>query len=228
MSRKKNADEEVKHKSTKEEIEAAVNACYGNPKERITVDIPGIPSGEDEQVFTGVLPSIESKDKTSMEEETPGLGDPDCPPPPPEPTGWDESHPAHECPCDCDGEDCACEEKVPTEPDGKPNKDKFFSDCHDLKITAGDCHYWSGRSSDPSINQYLQGINKKIFNETQCGGYSTNVTIRVVQNDWVNVSHIMDWYKARGFEVLNYKINNSPINMDTGVIEHNFTISWAV
>lgn len=210
MSRKKNQDENTKP-STKEEIEAAVNACYGNPKERITVDIPGIPMGEN-------APVLDYPPTTDID-------DADCPPPPAK--DCDEPQP-HECSCDCDGEDCACEEKVPTVSDGKPNKDKFFSDCHDLKITAGDCHYWSGRSSDPSINQYLQGINKKIFNETQCGGYSTNVTIRVVQNDWVNVSHIMDWYKARGFEVLNYKINNSPINMDTGVIEHNFTISWAV
>lgn len=209
MSRKKNSDDNVKHKSTKEEIEAAVNACYGNPREKITVDIPGIPSGE-----------IDDKCNQQMFQTVPDKIDPNEP--------CDESHDG--CECDVDSKCCSCQKKSEftenkvehTELDG------FLMDCSMLKINAKQCLEWSNKSFDQSIEDYLRGINKKIFDETQNGGYSTNVTIRVVQRDWVNVSHIMDWYKSRGFEVLNYRINNSPMNMDTGVIEHNFTISWAV
>lgn len=208
MSRKRNSEENARP-STKEEIEAAVNACYGNPKERITVDIPAIPRGEEPEPI-----ECDECEPSCLDCDCDGECPPPPPPPPLDPKLLEED----------EGTDLLVD---PVTSDGKPTLKQFLSDCTNLKITAGDCHYWSGRSSDPSIEEFLKGINKKIYKETQVGGYSTNVTIRVVQKDWVNVSHIMDWYKSRGFEVLNYRINNSPINMDTGVIEHNFTISWA-
>lgn len=210
MSRKRNSEENARP-STKEEIEAAVNACYGNPKERITVDIPAIPRGEEPEPI-----ECDECEPQRLDCDCDG-----CTPDPVDPRLL-EDHPVDIC-----GEDGAGFVPGSEASDGKPTLKQFLSDCTNLKITAGDCHYWSERSSDLSIEEFLKGINKKIYKETQVGGYSTNVTIRVVQKDWVNVSHIMDWYKSKGFEVLNYRINNSPINMDTGVIEHNFTISWA-
>ena len=211
MSKKKNnSDEKNVKPSTKEEIEAAVNACYGNPEIKITLpDIPDMP-------YTQMAEEVDCDKETTCDENSETNENCHC------------SDSGEDCPC----ENCKCEDydKSPNydkSPDSESSKDKFFADCNDLNICAKDCRSWSDKSLDPSIENYLRGINKKIYNETQNGGYSTTVTIRVVHNDWVNVSHIIDWYKARGFEVLNYRMANSPMNLENGVIEHNFTISWA-
>ena len=131
MSRKKNSDEQNVKPSTKEEIEAAVNACYGNPKEKITLpDIPGIPT--EEEVF--------SECNTPLDEEQKANEKCKC-------NDFEKECHCENCKCDDDKEDksCDCGQGMDT------SKDKFFSDCHDLNIFAKDCRFWSDKSSDPSI-----------------------------------------------------------------------------
>ena len=103
---------------------------------------------------------------------------------------------------------------------------KFYEDCMNLKIDAGACFAQSAKNSDETITDHLMGINKKILDETQSGGYSTHITFQVSNTDWVNVQHIVDWYKARGFEILNYETGIPPYGT-AGIVEHRFTISWA-
>lgn len=105
---------------------------------------------------------------------------------------------------------------------------KFGEDCYNFNIDARKCHYQSAKNEDKSIMGYVRSINKKIYDETCVGGFSTNVQFRVTPQDWVNVSHIMDWYRARGFEVEVKPTTSSAYGKDVGTINHNFTISWAV
>jgi hypothetical protein len=75
--------------------------------------------------------------------------------------------------------------------------------------------------------EYVRAINKKIYDETQRGGYSTNVQFRVTPQDWVNISHITDWYKSRGFTIPKMESTSAAYGKDVGTIEYNFTISWS-
>lgn len=103
---------------------------------------------------------------------------------------------------------------------------KFGEDCYNLNIDAKKCHYQTTKHEDKSILEYVRAINKKIYDETCAGGFSTNVQFRVTPQDWVNVSHIVDWYRARGFEVIVKETTSPAYGKDVGTINHNFTISW--
>lgn len=106
------------------------------------------------------------------------------------------------------------------------SQEDFGRKCFNLDIDAKMCHYQSNKSKDTTIDEYLRGINKKIYDETRAGGFSTNIQFRVAPNDYVNVNHIIDWYKARGFQILNYNMTTTPYGANAGLIEYNFTISW--
>ena len=116
--------------------------------------------------------------------------------------------------------------KAKDEPIASDQK-KFGEDCFNFNIDAKKCHYQSTKHEDKSILEYVRAINKKIYDETCLGGFSTNVQFRVTPQDWVNVSHIMDWYRARGFEVIVKETTSSAYGKDVGTMNHNFTISWA-
>ena len=107
------------------------------------------------------------------------------------------------------------------------NQQNFVDACYNLTITAKDCFDQSKKFEDKSVVEYIRAINKKIYDETRRGGFSTNVQFRVTQQDWVNVAHITDWYKSRGFHVLNVEQTSEPYGRNAGAIQHNFTISWA-
>jgi hypothetical protein len=106
------------------------------------------------------------------------------------------------------------------------SQQQFAESCYHLTINAKQCKYQSSKVEDKSIVEYIRSINKKIYDETRSGGYSTNVQFRVAPNDYVNVNHIIDWYKARGFQILNYNMGTAPYGANSGLIEYNFTISW--
>lgn len=109
-----------------------------------------------------------------------------------------------------------------------PETRQFAEACYNLKIDAKMCHEESSKMEDPSIEEYVRSINKKIFDETRQGGYSTNVQFRVLPNDWVNVNHIIDWYATRGFKVDMKETTTPPYGKDVGTINYHFTISWAI
>ena len=96
------------------------------------------------------------------------------------------------------------------------------------EITAKDCYESAMKNGDKNIGHYINAINGKIKKEIAAGGFSTNITFRVTPNDWVNITHIIDWYRARGFQVMNYETSNPQVGPNAGTIQHNFTISWAV
>ena len=96
----------------------------------------------------------------------------------------------------------------------------------ELEIDAKDCFKVSSEHPDKSIQNYICGINTKIKNETVNGGYSTNVTLRIVPNQWVNVQHIVDWYRAKGFDVVVDEIKQPQYGMGAGSMEYNINISW--
>lgn len=106
------------------------------------------------------------------------------------------------------------------------SQEDFGRKCFNLDIDAKMCHYQSNKSKDTSIDEFLRGINKKIYDETRGGGFSTNIQFRVAPNDYVNVNHIIDWYKSRGFQILNYNMTTTPYGANAGLIEYSFTISW--
>lgn len=118
------------------------------------------------------------------------------------------------------------EEKKADEPISSDQK-KFGEDCFNLNIDAKKCHYQSAKNQDQTILGYVRSINKKIYDETCVGGFSTNVQFRVTPQDWVNVSHIKDWYKARGFQVEDRQTTAPAYGKEVGYIDYNFTISWA-
>ena len=103
----------------------------------------------------------------------------------------------------------------------------FGRKCFNLDINAQMCNQQSSMNKDKSIDEFLRGINKKIYDEVRAGGYSTNIQFMVAPNDYVNISHITDWYKARGFQILNFNQSTPPYGRNAGNIQYNFTISWA-
>ena len=129
---------------------------------------------------------------------------------------------------DCAGKPDPVEDKAPTKntPIAADQK-KFGEDCFNFNIDAKKCHYQSAKNEDKSILEYVRAINKKIYDETCLGGFSTNVQFRVTPQDWVNVSHIKDWYKARGFEVEDKGTTAPAYGKEVGTMNYNFTISWA-
>lgn len=94
-----------------------------------------------------------------------------------------------------------------------------------VPLTAANCHKTSLEHEDKMILKYIESIDKKIARECSTGGFSTNVSFRVMQNDWVNVNRIMDYYRLHGFDVLNYEMSTPPYGT-SGAIQHDFTISW--
>lgn len=106
------------------------------------------------------------------------------------------------------------------------SQNQFIEACHNLTINAKQCFYQSSKHPDRSVDEYIRSINKKIFGETQKGGYSTNVQFRVTPQDWINVNHIFDWYKNRGFSVDVQETTSSPYGKDVGTMNYSFTISW--
>lgn len=136
---------------------------------------------------------------------------------------------------DADWQDLKEEQDCKKPADDKKSEDaiaadrrKFGEDCYNYNIDAKKCHYQSAKNEDKSILEYVRAINKKIYDETCNGGFSTNVQFRVTPQDWVNVSHIQDWYRARGFVVTEKETTSSPYGKDVGTMNYNFTISWAV
>lgn len=123
--------------------------------------------------------------------------------------------------------------KVKTNEDGRVDDEKsvalrkFGEACFNLTIDAKQCFEASSQYEDGSVTQYIRSINKKIYDEVQKGGYSTNVVFRVAPQDWVNVNHIMDWYRARGFQILNYETTSEPYGKNVGTVCYNFCVSWA-
>ena len=105
--------------------------------------------------------------------------------------------------------------------------EEFGRKCFNLDITAQLCNQQSSMNKDKSIDEFLRGINRKIYDEVRAGGYSTNIQFMVAPNDYVNISHITDWYKARGFQILNFNQSTPPYGRNAGNIQYNFTISWA-
>jgi hypothetical protein len=103
----------------------------------------------------------------------------------------------------------------------------FGRKCFNLDMNASMAHYQSTKHKDKTIEDYLRGINKKIYDETQRGGYSTNVQFRVTPQDWVNVNHIFDWYRTRGFVVEVKETTSAPYGKEVGTMNYNFTISWS-
>ena len=67
---------------------------------------------------------------------------------------------------------------------------KFGEDCYNFNIDAKKCHYQSAKNEDKSIMNYVRAINKKIYDETRTGGFSTNVQFRVTPQ--------LTWLRGRG------------------------------
>ena len=107
------------------------------------------------------------------------------------------------------------------------SQQEFVKACYDLDINAKQCKYQSSKVEDKSIVEYIRSINKKIYDETQKGGYSTNIQFRVTPQDWVNVNHIFDWYKIRGFQVDVKETTTAPYGKEVGTMNYNFSISWS-
>lgn len=130
----------------------------------------------------------------------------------------------------CDGKPDPDPEKDKASTKNTPiaaDQKKFGEDCYNFNIDAKKCHYQSVKNEDKSILDYVRAINKKIYDETCVGGFSTNVQFRVTPQDWVNVSHIQDWYRARGFEVVDKGTTSPAYGKEVGTMNYNFTISWA-
>lgn len=94
------------------------------------------------------------------------------------------------------------------------------------ELNASECFKMSSENKDKSIFNYIVAINAKIENECGNGGYSTNVTLRVSPSKWVNVQHIVDWYRANGFDVIVDEIKQPQYGMNAGSMEYNINISW--
>ena len=94
------------------------------------------------------------------------------------------------------------------------------------ELKASECFKVSSENKDKSIYNYIMAINDKIEKECGNGGYSTNVTLRVIPSQWVNVQHIVDWYRANGFDVIVDEIKQPQYGMNAGSMEYNINISW--
>lgn len=96
-----------------------------------------------------------------------------------------------------------------------------------VEISAKECFESAMKNADRTIGPYISAINGKIKNEVASGGFSTVVKFRVTPNDWVNVRHIVDFYKSRGFGIEDYETNHPQVGPNAGTIEYMFTITWA-
>ena len=110
--------------------------------------------------------------------------------------------------------------KIKSEPGIKSSEIKF------PELKASECFKVSSENKDKSIYNYIVAINDKIEKECGNGGYSTNVTLRVIPSQWVNVQHIVDWYRANGFDVIVDEIKQPQYGMNAGSMEYNINISW--
>ena len=110
--------------------------------------------------------------------------------------------------------------KIKSEPGIKSSEIKF------PELKASECFKVSRENKDKSIYNYIVAINDKIEKECGSGGYSTNVTLRVIPSQWVNVQHIVDWYRANGFDVIVDEIKQPQYGMNAGSMEYNINISW--
>ena len=80
---------------------------------------------------------------------------------------------------------------------------------------------------DQTLVEHIRSINKRIRDEAVRGCFSTNIQFKVFPNNWVNVPKLVDWYRTRGFQILNYETSSSPYGKDVGTVLYSFTISWA-
>ena len=110
--------------------------------------------------------------------------------------------------------------KIKSEPGIKSSEIKF------PELKASECFKVSRENKDKSIYNYIVAINDKIEKQFGSGGYSTNVTLRVIPSQWVNVQHIVDWYRANGFDVIVDEIKQPQYGMNAGSMEYNINISW--
>lgn len=191
------ADKKKKTNNTEEEIEAALAAATGSPLRP--------PTPPKRKVEKAELELCKEPAETRNE-------------------GWGEM------PEEPSNENETSEELKGEKDDASPiamSYEDFGRKCFGLDINAKMCHYQSSKCKDSTIDEYLRGINKKIYDETRSGGYSTNIQFRVAPNDYVNVNHIIDWYKSRGFQILNYNMGTTHYGANAGMIEYSFTISWA-
>ena len=97
----------------------------------------------------------------------------------------------------------------------------------DIEMSANDVFLISSQNPDTKIRDHIKSLNNRIKSEAMRGGFSTNVTFTVIQNDWVNIQHILDWYRAHGFQILGFEQSTPPYGRNAGNIQYNFTISWA-
>jgi len=112
----------------------------------------------------------------------------------------------------------------------KSEEEKHTSSVKDnvpYEINAKDMFEVSIKNPDAKINEHIKALNARIRNEALKGGFSTNVAFTVIQNDWVNIQHILDWYRSHGFQILNFDQSTAPYGRNAGAIQYNFTISWA-
>ena len=97
----------------------------------------------------------------------------------------------------------------------------------EIEIYAKDVFVVSSQNPDMKIRDHIKALNNRIRNEALNGGFSTNVVFTVVQSDWVNIQHILDWYRARGFQIEGFEQTTPPYGRNAGNIQYNFRISWA-
>ena len=100
-------------------------------------------------------------------------------------------------------------------------------DREEIEINAKDVFLLSSQNPDMKIRVHIKALNNRIRNEALKGGFSTNVVFTVIQSDWVNIQHILDWYRAHGFQILGFEQSTPPYGRNAGTIQYNFTISWA-
>lgn len=192
--------EKKKTKNTQEEIEAALAAATGSTMN------PPIPKGKRENPELG-------------SEQPPNVEPTNVEPKKPEEAWYSKEN--------LENAETTKGETPPQDSGVDMSQEDFGRKCYYLDIDAKMCNRQSSKTKDKGIDEFLRGINKKIFEETKVGGYSTNVQFRVAPNDYVNVNHILDWYRVRGFQILNYSLGTSPYGNGAGMMEHSFTISWA-
>ena len=225
-----------KTKNTQEEIEAALARATGSlmgggPKGR--AGFPTCPPARPAAVAAAkpanaapeaALPTVEGmrrkKKPADKKAEVDGQADIGAPDPEPRPGSVEAMEKLEEFDAITGEDDGGSQVAMSVEDFGRK--------CFNLTMDARQCKYQSNKVKDESIEEHLRSINKKIYDEARAGGYSTNILFRVAPNDYVNVQRIIDWYKARGFQILNYNMTSSaPYGAGVGMMEYNFMVSWA-
>ena len=147
----------------------------------------------------------------------------------------DGSHPlAHDVPPQTTKRERELSEREQSQnPKVAEDQDAFTNDgkarvADDIEISAKDVFAISYQNPDTKVRNHIRAINSRINAEALKGGFSTNIAFTVIQNDWVNIQHILDWYRARGFQIVGFDQSTPPYGRDAGSIQYNFTISWAV